>query len=373
MKKAVVALSVFISLIAWTGVQAQTITTDGDASDWDAFAGTPSYKTDAEFDHGANTLDILAYGAYAEDGVLKFVQVTNEDGKTHDTMSGFGWWQATMVDVDHSFIPRDRITESKLSGYSSVDYRDLSNGGSALAHDLDDQIGPELNNVFEGFDAWIERGGSDWGEGFNYWGSKCFGNPEGQGVGVNYNVGLDDNSWILGHEIVAKSGSNEGSASSSIGAWAESTNVLEAEVSIADILDKTLNTSWDGIHGLIDDNSTFHAAWWGVAFRAAGYDGSWTAADHSDSWIPVAIFNGDANEDGAVTIEDYSALTTAYGNTYTDPVEGWANGDFNFDGVVTIEDYSTLTTAYGNIRSVPEPVSMILLGLGGLGLIRRRK
>jgi hypothetical protein len=92
--------------------------------------------------------------------------------------------------------------------------------------------------------------------------------------------------------------------------------------------------------------------------------------------INMSRLYGDANCDGLVTIEDYSALTTAYGGPGT-----WQDGDFTCDGMVTIEDYSICICNYGNhegdlgggVEGVPEPGSLVLI-LGGLaGRLGRRK
>ena len=53
-------------------------------------------------------------------------------------------------------------------------------------------------------------------------------------------------------------------------------------------------------------------------------------------------------------------------------------GDINSDGVVDLGDLVILTNSFGNtgtasIASAPEPSSLVLLGLGSLTLIRRRR
>jgi hypothetical protein len=66
-------------------------------------------------------------------------------------------------------------------------------------------------------------------------------------------------------------------------------------------------------------------------------------SDRTLEFTLIHAIDGDANCDGAVTIEDYSIMATNYGN-----VGVWEYGDFNGDGWITIEDYSALVTNYGN-------------------------
>jgi hypothetical protein len=102
-----------------------------------------------------------------------------------------------------------------------------------------------------------------------------------------------------------------------------------------------------------------------------------------------ATYYADANLDGVVDSTDLSILIGGYGNTGAT----WDQGDFNGDGVVDSTDLSILIGAYGNdppwltddqssssdvgTAAVPEPATLSLLVLGGLGFVvgavRRRR
>jgi hypothetical protein len=98
-------------------------------------------------------------------------------------------------------------------------------------------------------------------------------------------------------------------------------------------------------------------------------------------------YYGDANLDGTVNGADYQQIDMGFGLQLT----GWSNGDFNYDGVVDGSDYSLLDNTFNQINatsagslaliacpadltpsSVPEPTTLVLLGLGTIGQLRRR-
>ncbi len=82
--------------------------------------------------------------------------------------------------------------------------------------------------------------------------------------------------------------------------------------------------------------------------------------------IEVALLPGDANMDRKVTFADYVILERNFGATNAT----WAMGDFNGDGKVTFADYIMLETSFG--KSVPEPMTLSLLAVGGLAMLKRR-
>jgi autotransporter-associated beta strand protein len=91
--------------------------------------------------------------------------------------------------------------------------------------------------------------------------------------------------------------------------------------------------------------------------------------------VTRAVF-GDANLDGVVNSSDFGALATAFNNSSGT----WVTGDFNYDGTVNALDFNTLATNYGATLPapalgslVPEPMSMGLIGIGAIGLMRRRR
>jgi len=81
---------------------------------------------------------------------------------------------------------------------------------------------------------------------------------------------------------------------------------------------------------------------------------------------------GDANLDGSVSIGDVGILANNFGATGV----GWAQGDFNGDGDVTVGDIGILANNYNNATSsqpIPEPTSLILLGLASWACLGRRQ
>jgi autotransporter-associated beta strand protein len=131
-----------------------------------------------------------------------------------------------------------------------------------------------------------------------------------------------------------------------------------------------------------DDAASGHS--YGIGY-ADGADGAIAGLPSGEIEIMFTLL-GDANLDGTVNSEDFTPFSTNLGLS-----GGWDKGDFNYDGTINAEDFTpfssnlgqsaTLAAAAGVLEAngsielvaVPEPASMGLLVVAGLGVLARRR
>jgi hypothetical protein len=77
---------------------------------------------------------------------------------------------------------------------------------------------------------------------------------------------------------------------------------------------------------------------------------------------------GDINNDGLVDVADYNIWAANVGKTGAT----WLQGDLNGDGLVDVADYNIWAANVGKTAATPEPISMIILAIGG-GLVALRR
>ncbi len=90
--------------------------------------------------------------------------------------------------------------------------------------------------------------------------------------------------------------------------------------------------------------------------------------------IQFVFLLGDANGDGVVSAGDYASVQANFGNTGL--AGGGLPGDANGDGVVSAGDYAAVQANFGNTKAsvvTPEPATLSLLVLGGLGMLRYKR
>jgi hypothetical protein len=84
--------------------------------------------------------------------------------------------------------------------------------------------------------------------------------------------------------------------------------------------------------------------------------------------LQMELIPGDINGDGLVDVADYNIWAANVGRTGAT----WSQGDLNGDGLVDVADYNIWAANVGKTAATPEPISMIIIAIGG-GLVALKR
>lgn len=177
---------------------------------------------------------------------------------------------------------------------------------------------------------------------------------------------INANQTLRGIDVVtANAGDQELDIRSSVLRVYPANRAAEEASILADIKSAVLSGSGrDGIYSSNDPGANF----------AVGVTDQATDANGGLHVLVRLTRTGDANVNGTVNLDDFTALAAGFGVGTT-----WDQGDFNYDGAVNLDDFTALAANFGTSAadvarsSVPEPTALSLLALGAGVLARRRR
>jgi hypothetical protein len=149
--------------------------------------------------------------------------------------------------------------------------------------------------------------------------------------------------------------------------------------------------TWDGANGIITSQSDAQGIGPLTTLAVAtasdlGFGGTKTFGGQTvatTNTLVMYTYAGDTNLDGTINGDDYFRMDNAF---LSGPVQ-YDNGDLNYDGKINADDYFIIDRNYGEqtlgtfpqaslpggVSAVPEPASVMGLGMLGLAAMTRRR
>lgn len=367
MRKAIAVSMLVLAMSCSTAMAAITI--DGDISDWATTPGVFTRTLPAN-SAGDNSLDFVGMGAKVEDGYLKGYMLLNSSGNTWDIYNYTDEWSALTAGQVVSFpgVVIDWDNDVSTTTFAAADVLDLT--GASWNPTTYGLIGPEMN-IENGFTKLSRNSGNEVEEpgGWCNW-------DNGVDIGAFYDAPTNELESANPLTDAPPSGGfqdnwNEGGVYGDDGYVARNGHVLEYCVKLSVFQANLAATGSTATMGTFitlayqgqSSPANIIAGRGMVTATASGKD--FTTVET----IRAKYAEADVNQDGVVNGADFLAWNAGYGTT---PAKQ-SDGDLNGDGVVNGADFLVWNNGYGAAAPTPEPATMILLALGGVAAIRRRK